>query len=748
MSEPIGLVARDGQVIALRGVEVDACILGLVAETTLVQRYRNDTTTHLEVAYTFPLPVEGVLLDFVATLGGRTHRGQVMPRREAEQNYERAVEQGDAAFRLQKVRDGLYTATLGNLKPGEEVEIRLRFGETLRWQAGRLRYRVPTVIAPRYGEPTGMQPWQRPVTDLGVEYAFALRVQVLGDLARAAFECPTHRVAFSTAENATTLTLIGAACLDRDFVLDIRTGELSSLGASAEALGTPVALVNLLPPALQPEQTSARDTVLLIDCSGSMAGDSIAHAKAGVILALKNLNPDDRFAVIGFGSTTLAFDKSLQPANRKNRQLAEDFVNRLPDLGGTEMGAALELALSYQDHGPLDILLLTDGECWDLDAIAQKAKGRGARIFTLGIGSAVAEDTVRMLANTTGGACELITPDEDMAERVATHFNRMRQPRITGLEVDWGQTPVWDARSQEARFAGDSCLVWAELNEAVGEVRATLHLDQEPSLVESIPLDLAGQMADTLVRLAAAARLPALSGQAYLDWSLRFQLVTEETDYLVVVERAEADKSTGMPDLQVVPHMLAAGWGGTGSVMDDGIRASPSRRNPRRDIEPNYAIDMFGCYDREDIAPSMPFSNRQAVADVVRVMIWTAFVDALEKSARAWLPPALPAGLKGLARLGAPDELITALRAVIAKGWMELDVVRTALALLQAYIAIPYQPRTLALLARIPPANPALAKDVREAFEQLDEDLWKDSVAFVGEGDTLDIAAFLRKAQE
>ena len=57
---------------------------------------------------------------------------------------------------------------------------------------------------------------------------------------------------------------------------------------------------------------------------------------------------------------------------------------------------------------------------------------------------------------------------------------------------------------------------------------------------------------------------------------------------------------------------------------------------------------------------------------------------------------------------------------------MELDVVTTALVLLQAYIAIPYQPRTLALLARIPPANAALAKDVREAFELLDEDLWKD----------------------
>ena len=103
MNDTIGLRSRNGQAIALHGVEVEARVLGLIAETTLSQRYRNDTGTNLEVAYTFPLPVDGVLLDFEASLAGRPYRGQVMPRREAEKQYEQAVEQGDAAFRLQNV---------------------------------------------------------------------------------------------------------------------------------------------------------------------------------------------------------------------------------------------------------------------------------------------------------------------------------------------------------------------------------------------------------------------------------------------------------------------------------------------------------------------------------------------------------------------------------------------------------------------------------------------------------------------
>ena len=718
MNETIGLVTRDGESIALRGVEVDARILGLVAETQLNQRYRNDTSANLEVAYTFPLPVDGVLLDFEASLGGRTYRGSVMPRREAESQYEHAVEQGDAAFRLQKLRDGLYTATLGNLKPGEEVEIRLRYGETLRWQAGRLRYRLPTVIAPRYGQPTGMQPWQKPVTDLNSVYPFALRIQVLGDLARAGFECTTHRIAFAAAEGATTITLQGQAWLDRDFVLDIQTGDIRSLGAIAEALGSTMALVNLLPPAVTAPQPSGRDYVLLLDCSGSMAGDSIAHARTGVALALKSLNPVDRFAVIGFGSSTLAFDPALQPANRKNLGLANDFVDQLPDLGGTEMEAALELALSYGKT--LDILLLTDGECWHLEDAAEKAKSQGSRIFTVGIGSAVAEDTVRMLADATGGACELLTPNEDMATRIAAHFDRMRQPRITQTELLWGQTPAWTVESQHARFVGDSSLIWAELNETGGEIKAALQIENGPSITETIALTQSPQLADSLVRLAAAARLPQLAGQDYLDWSLRFQLVTEETDYLITVERAEADKAGELPQLQVVPQMLAAGWGGTGSVASGDIWAS---MNPAEMVM-SYAADTieeFNC--NYDTPPSM---RRSRSKPRVTKNDWRAFVSGLDKLAQRKHLAALPVTLADLIALRLPNELVDILLGFMGRGEFESKVVRAALELIQEYIDEVYTDTVLAFIARCSPASSELVQSIRKAFEKLNPVIWLD----------------------
>lgn len=163
-----GLSARNSsETIALRGVDVSSRIAGLLAETTVTQKYRNDTDANLELAYTFPLPVGGVLLSFAARVGERRYEGTVIPRKEAEVKYEEAISEGNSAFRLQEIRSGIDSATLGNVMAGEAVEITLTYGETLAWNGSSIRYRLPTALAPRYGEPDGMQPWQRPVSSSG-----------------------------------------------------------------------------------------------------------------------------------------------------------------------------------------------------------------------------------------------------------------------------------------------------------------------------------------------------------------------------------------------------------------------------------------------------------------------------------------------------------------------------------------------------------------------------------------------------
>ncbi len=691
--DQIGMLSPEaGQRIALKGVRVVATLAGLMAETRLEQRYRNDTDSHLEIVYTFPLPVEGVLLHFGVEMGGKHYNGEIIPRQEAEEKYEGSLEKGDAAFRLQKLRDGLYNATLGNVKAGEEVVIHITWGEVMAWSGSAMRYRLPTTLAPRYGDPENMQPWQRPVADTTIAYPLSVKVAMLGDLAKASYECPSHRVAFAVVAEGVELSLATDAFMDRDFVLDIRPVGLTSAGMSGEWGDTRAVALNFMPPPVEASGADAgRDTVILIDCSGSMAGESIEHAKEGVGLALRTIGAKDRFAVLGFGSRTQAFDKALQPANRKNLDLAHRFVQNLPDLGGTELSSALTKAMAYAQESPLDILLLTDGDVWNLEDTAEKAKLAGHRIFTVGIGAAVGEEAVRHLADKTGGACEWVTPNEAMAERIARHFGRMRQPRIESITLDWGQATLWETRPDKAFFAGDSITVFAAFEHSLPvEARATLHLADGTETKAVTRLTASSTLADAIVRLAAHARLPTLAESAQSEWAVRYQLVTERTDCLVTVERTADEKTDALPELQIVPQMLAAGWGGTAQVRErQALFASAVQKTSLSPIDycclssataickSRFVTDnelANSDIKRPVISPSFDFSDeKQQDMD--------SFVAQLNQQVDGFIHHDLPATIKVLCKLGRPSILQKCLEELLAQGGEERALV---LAFLQA----------------------------------------------------------------
>lgn len=596
----------------------------------------------------------------------------VIPRKDAEEAYEGAISEGNSAFRLQEIRRGIYNATLGNVMAGESIEITLTYAEVLAWNGRSIRYRVPTTIAPRYGEPSGMQPWQRPVTSLEPEYPFALTVSVHGPLAKSSVACPSHKISLRPDTDSLVIALAAGATMDRDFILEIENESVQSLGISASARDTHVAMLTLLPPPVEPDETNVRDVLIVLDCSGSMMGDSMTLAKEGVQLALGSLSPKLRFGVMGFGTQFEHFDKELQPANRKNIDLARKFVGNLGNLGGTELRKALELALAYSKGHPMDVLLLTDGEVWGIDDAVQKAKEQGVRIFTVGIGSAVAEDTVRALADQTGGSCELVSPSEDMSARIFRHFNRMRQPQATRLEIQWPGLPIWESRPSKGCFAGDAYTVVAAFDRPTTEaVSVTFEFAGVPAVSLSVPVAQAAEISDSVVRIAAKqvlAQLPALEQQ---DWAVRYQLITQQTDFLITMDRAADERAESIPELQVVPQMLPAGWGGTSTVVASCVSFSAWEC-----AEPAQMMHLeVPAVVRKR---SMPEKQRRATS---KAHPFVLFLNKLKVHSNRKLFGALPKTKAGLVRLGLPDELSDLFDQLVDEGSLANDVL---LALYQA----------------------------------------------------------------
>jgi len=660
---------ESGRQLALRGVEVSARITGLLAETSLAQKYKNDTEANFELAYTFPLPVEATLLSFFVRIGDRSYQGEVIPRAEAEVEYEKAITEGNSAFRLQEVQAGLYSATLGNVMAGEAVEISIVYAESLAWNGNSLRYRLPTTIAPRYGDPTGMQPWQRPETSMMAEYPLDLVVTIVGDLARSAINCPSHKVSLIIEDGLLKLTLAKGATMDRDFILEIENEAVQSLGVSAFARDTHIAMLTLLPPPVEQYEQN-RDVVLILDCSGSMQGDSIKLAKEGILLALGSMQPNGRFGLVAFGSNAITFDKELQPANRKNLDMARRWVSFLEGMGGTNLYGAMDLALKLVDNHPADFLLLTDGEVWMDEDTRNATLKKGIRIFTVGIGSAVAQDVVQQLADDTGGACELVSPNEDMSARIYRHFNRMRQPEMETLEIRWPQQPLWIAKPERACFAGDAYTVFAAFEEAtLGCVAVAFNFVGQPPVTNAVSLAMEAVAADAIVRLGVKQHLPRIPEVHQKDWAVKYQLMTNQTDYLIKVERAEGEKADDFPELQVQPQMLPAGWGGTSTVdvcessasVDYGIRFSRADRS----VAYNCIADMPAVVRR-------PVPRSPAVPDNG----YKAFIERVTTEAKKTIFGGLPTTLSELFTLALPESLESLLKDLATANYSDDDIVR------------------------------------------------------------------------
>ena len=393
-----------GREVALKEVKVRARLHELIAEVEVEQSYANPQSTNIETVYTFPLPIGAVLLGLEVEIGGKKLSGQVIERKKAERNYEEAVTDGNSAVMLEETGPGLYTASIGNLMANETAVIRYRYALMLSWQGSRLRFLLPTTIAPRYGdaEAAGIQHHKIPKSSLDVEYPFNLSVIVEGALASAAIASPTHAITFERLPNGIAAKLSGRAVMDRDFVLTLETET-----AQSSCIQTPdgeehVAVASLRIPPLETNEAKPLALKVLIDCSGSMGGTSITQARKATLEILNALRPNDSFNVTLFGSECKHLFPSLMPASGKYITEAWSYLEHLDaDMGGTEMEKALAstFALAGSESPPC-VLLITDGEVQEHEKLVRRASVSAHRIFTVGVGTAIVDIFLQSL-----GAC-------------------------------------------------------------------------------------------------------------------------------------------------------------------------------------------------------------------------------------------------------------------------------------------------------------------------------------------------------
>lgn len=574
MKTKTGLENEYGQNVSLKSVHLEGKLEGLLLTMLVKQRYLNDSDETIEASYTFPAGWGANLMGFSVELNGKRMQAVALAKKKAEKKYEEAIESGDTPVMLEKSPLGLYTANLGNLKPGEEAVIIIEYAQLLRFEKGRVRITVPTVIGERYGDEVSdghIAPHQTVDTDLLVEYPFTATLDILGQMAQGNIACPSHQVDVEQIEGGTRLRLAKGGLLDRDFIVTVEELKGESFVSASEDDGA-YAVVASFCPKLQEKEPTPLGLKILVDCSGSMQGDSIEQAQEAMHELILRLTEQDMVSYSKFGSKVIHTSNQLEkctPRYIKN-VLAKAVHDTAADLGGTELNQALtstfKISFTKAYTEGCDLLLITDGDVWEIEETVKQAKISNHRIFAIGVGSAPAESLLKDLAEQTGGACELVTPSESISEAVLRMTQRIRSARTNSIAIHWEGEVLWQSKLPKQVFSDETIHVHARLKNKP-TATPTLRWTVENVLNEESAPSIDWNSTGALPRMVAGAEITSITDEkAAEELALKYQLASKYTNLLLVHVREDEEKAEGLPKLQKIKQMSAAGWGGLGTV--------------------------------------------------------------------------------------------------------------------------------------------------------------------------------------
>lgn len=381
-----------GEFCPLKHTAVDAEISGFLARVTVTQEFVNPSSDKVEAIYVFPLPQDAAVDDMTMEVGGRTIRGLIKKREEAQQIYQNARNAGHTAALLDQERPNIFTQSVANIPPGGNVKVKITYVEVLKYEAGVYEFVYPMVVGPRYipGGATGKQAggWSpdtnqvpdasriTPVTAgvhrgvrgsrAGHDISLEVRLDAGVDIREMKSLLHEVDVQHRSSRSATVRLRNAGEIPNRDFVLKYDVAgsriadallthswgrNLRSETRGGDGIGDTNATRGFFSFILQPpdrvrdEDASARELIFVLDTSGSMSGFPLETAKKTMKRAIENMRPGDTFNFITFaGDTHVLFPQPVAPTAANIRQ-ALSFMAGQRGGGGTEMMKAIRTAL-------------------------------------------------------------------------------------------------------------------------------------------------------------------------------------------------------------------------------------------------------------------------------------------------------------------------------------------------------------------------------------------------------------------
>ena len=419
--------------VQITEVNVGVEIVEQVATTTMDISLSNPSGARLEAEMVVPVPDQAVLRGFTFQGAGSEPTAELLMKAEARRIYDSIVAKTRDPALLEFIGYNLIRSSVFPVEARGTQKVRLVYEHLLTADGDRVDYLLPRTESIDYRVPWKIAVKIKSKTPTGTVYS------------------PSHRLDLQrNSENSVTARVSDGATTEpgpfRLSYLLQRDGITASLLAYPDPkVGGGYFLLLASAPVKAPRmETMKREVILVLDRSGSMAGEKLEQVRAAALQVLEGLDDGEAFNIIVYNEAVESFAPQPVVKNAETMRAARTYIRGIRVRGGTNLHDALLEALRMKptkDCLPI-VLFLTDGlptigqtSEKAIREVANKGNLHERRVFTFGVGVDVNTPLLDKIALDTRATATFVLPKEDVEVKVGQVFKRLVGPVLAGPKL-------------------------------------------------------------------------------------------------------------------------------------------------------------------------------------------------------------------------------------------------------------------------------------------------------------------------
>ncbi|MFW6114483.1 MAG: VIT and vWA domain-containing protein [bacterium] len=422
--------------VRIKRVDVSVAIVEQVAITTLEITLQNPTSRRLEAEVILPVPAGAAVRGFNFQGAGKEPSAELLTKEEARRIYDSIVAKIRDPALLEFIGYNLIRSSVFPVEARGSQKVRLSYESICTAENGRVDYVLPRSESLEY-----TVPW-------------SIQVSVKSRRSVATVYSPSHTIDKRITDAGHTVsvrTARGSETEPGPFRLSLLVEKKKGVSASLLAYPDPslgggyfLLLAGIPPRTSEVAPEIKREVTLVLDRSGSMAGEKIQQVRNAAGQVIAGLKSGESFNVICYNEAVDVFSTRPVIKDEANERAACQYLKGTTARGGTNIHDALVEALRQKptkNQLPI-VLFLTDGRPTigqtkekDIRDAVKAANRHDKRVFTFGVGLDVNTPLVEDIAWDTRATATFVLPREDVELKVANLFRKLSGPILVEPEL-------------------------------------------------------------------------------------------------------------------------------------------------------------------------------------------------------------------------------------------------------------------------------------------------------------------------